>query len=68
MSFACSIFSKSSEVTNYGFMGVAHLPVSLGTYFLYICLCNWHCPVWGSETEGHIAGSGSGYLLDFSVR
>ena len=28
ISFACSIFSKSWEVTNYGFLGVAHLPVS----------------------------------------
>ena len=26
--FACSIFSKSWEVTNYGFLGAAHLPVS----------------------------------------
>ena len=29
ISFASSIFSKSWEVTNYGFLGVAHLPVSL---------------------------------------
>ena len=29
-SFACSIFSKSWEVTNYGFLGVAHLPLSRG--------------------------------------
>jgi hypothetical protein len=28
ISFACSIFSKSWEVTNYGFLGVAHLPLS----------------------------------------
>ena len=29
ISFACSIFSKSWEVTNYGFLGVAYLPLSL---------------------------------------
>ena len=28
ISFACSISSKSWEVTNYGFLGVAHLPLS----------------------------------------
>ena len=30
ISFACSIFSKSWEVTNYGFLGAAHLPVTPG--------------------------------------
>ena len=30
ISFACSIFSKSWEVTNYGFLGAAHLPVTQG--------------------------------------
>ena len=29
ISFACSIFSKSWEVTNYGFLGAAHLRVTL---------------------------------------
>ena len=29
ISFACSIFSISWEVTNYGFLGVAHLLLSL---------------------------------------
>jgi hypothetical protein len=29
ISFACSIFSKSWDVPNHGFLGVAHLPVSL---------------------------------------
>ena len=29
ISFACSIFSKSWEVTNYGFLGAVHLPVTL---------------------------------------
>ena len=29
ISFACSFFSISWEVTNYGFMSVAHLPISL---------------------------------------
>ena len=28
ISFACSIFSKSWEVTNYGFLGAPHLPVT----------------------------------------
>ena len=28
ISFACSIFSKSWDVPNHGFLGVAHLPVS----------------------------------------
>ena len=28
ISYACLIFSKSWEVTNYGFLGVAHLPLS----------------------------------------
>ncbi len=30
ISFACSIFSKSWEVTNHVFLGVAHLPVCWG--------------------------------------
>ena len=30
ISFACSFFSKSWEVTNYGFLDVAHLPRSHG--------------------------------------
>jgi hypothetical protein len=32
ISFACSIFSKSWEVTNYGFLDVAHLPLSRETF------------------------------------
>ena len=31
ISFTCSLFSKSWEVTNYSFLGVAHLPVSRGS-------------------------------------
>ena len=32
ISFVCSIFSKSWEVTNYGFLGVTHLPLSPQSY------------------------------------
>ena len=36
ISFACSIFSKSWEVTNYGFLGVAHLPLSHKRIFRFL--------------------------------
>ena len=43
ISFACSIFSKSWEVTNYGFLGAAHLPgspsdLTIWNYLLKILL------------------------------
>ena len=37
ISFACSIFSKSWEVTNYGFLGVAH-PRSVRCRFQHVWL------------------------------
>ena len=52
ISFACSIFSKSWEVTNYGFLGVAHLPLS---HHLQVTGTQTVAPRWecadGGDTE-----------------
>ena len=45
ISFACSFFSKSWEVTNYGFLDVAHLPVSRCFFGLFGVSLSASCSV-----------------------